>query len=164
MRPSKDYYVYIMASKRNGTLYVGVTNDLIRRVYEHKHDLIDGFTKRYGVHMLVYFEECPDVVSTIEREKHLKSWHRQWKIRLIQETNPEWKDLYGEILEAPDESGRSLETFSYRCVCESATAPAWRLLTGVVSSIHHQTKGGSVSLPGTVLKMSFPRPALRDLR
>ena len=93
----KSYYVYILASKRNGTLYIGVTNDLVRRVYEHKHDLIDGFTKRYGVHMLVHFEECGDVAATIQREKQLKSWHRKWKIRLIEETNPEWKDLYGEL-------------------------------------------------------------------
>ena len=94
----KNYYVYILASKRNGTLYIGVTNDLIRRVYEHKHDLIDGFTKRYGVHMLVHFEECGDVGVTIQREKQLKYWHREWKIRLIEETNPEWRDLYEEIL------------------------------------------------------------------
>lgn len=94
----KSYYVYMLASKRNGTLYIGVTSDLARRVYEHKNDLIEGFTKRYGVHMLVHFEEGNDVVSAIEREKQLKSWHRQWKIKLIEKTNPEWKDLYEDIL------------------------------------------------------------------
>ncbi|MDO8634805.1 MAG: GIY-YIG nuclease family protein [Dehalococcoidia bacterium] len=95
----RNYYVYILANKRNGTLYIGVTNDLIRRVYEHKHDVTDGFTKRYGVHMLVHFEEGEDVVSVIEREKQLKSWHRQWKIRLIEEDNPEWRDLYEDFFE-----------------------------------------------------------------
>ncbi len=86
-----------MASRRNGTLYIGVTNDLVRRVFEHKHDLIEGFTKRYCVHMLVYYEQCESIESVIQREKQLKSWHRKWKIRLIEEVNPEWKDLYEEI-------------------------------------------------------------------
>ena len=81
-------YTYPDESGRNETLYIGVTDDLIRRVYEHKHDLIDGFTKRYGVHILVHFEEGEDVASAIQREKQLKSWHREWKIRLIEETNP----------------------------------------------------------------------------
>jgi len=94
----KIYYVYILASKRNGTLYTGVTNDLLRRVYEHKNDLVEGFIKRYGVHMLVYYEHCDSAESAIQREKRLKSWHRKWKIRLIEETNPEWKDLYEEII------------------------------------------------------------------
>jgi len=94
----KTYFVYILASRRNGTLYVGVTNDLARRVYEHKNDFIKGFTERYGVHTLVHYEQCEDVESAILREKQLKSWHRKWKIRLIEETNPEWKDLYDEIL------------------------------------------------------------------
>ncbi|MBI4289704.1 MAG: GIY-YIG nuclease family protein [Chloroflexi bacterium] len=93
-----DYYVYMLASKRNGTLYIGVTNDLVRRVSEHKQDLNEGFTKKYGVHLLVHFEECNDVATAIEREKQLKSWHRAWKIRLIEETNPQWRDLYEEIL------------------------------------------------------------------
>ena len=92
------YYVYIMASKRNGTLYIGVTNNLMRRAYEHKNSLIKGFTKKYKVHRLVYYEQTEDVRSAIEREKRLKSWNRQWKLRLIEKVNPEWKDLYDEII------------------------------------------------------------------
>ena len=91
------YYVYILASKRNGTLYIGVTNDLIRRIYEHKNYLIEGFTKKYKVHKLVYYEQYNNAEAAIQREKRLKFWHRKWKIRLIEETNPEWKDLYEEI-------------------------------------------------------------------
>ena len=94
----RDYYVYILASKRNGTLYIGITNDLVRRVYEHKHDLINGFTQKYSVHMLVYFKQYKNVESAIRREKQLKFWHRKWKLRLIEETNPEWQDLYTDIL------------------------------------------------------------------
>ena len=94
----KHYYVYILTSKRNGTLYIGVTNDLVRRVYEHKHDLVKGFTKRYGVHMLVYYEKTESAEAAIQREKRLKFWKRKWKIRLIEEKNPEWNDLYDEIL------------------------------------------------------------------
>ncbi len=94
----KFYYVYIMASKRNGTLYIGVTNDLMRRVYEHKHNLLEGFTKKYHIHMLVYYESTVDIRSAIEREKQLKWWHRAWKIELIESVNPEWKDLYNEWL------------------------------------------------------------------
>jgi len=88
------YYVYIMASKKNGTLYIGVTNDLIKRVYAHKNDLVEGFTKKYGVHQLVYYEQTEDVKSAIQREKQLKKWNRSWKIELIEKMNPEWKDLY----------------------------------------------------------------------
>jgi len=94
----KSYHVYIMASKRNGTLYIGVTNNLLRRVYEHKHDLIDGFTKKYKVHVLVYFEETPDASSAIQREKRLKKWNRKWKINLIKQSNKEWKDLYYDLI------------------------------------------------------------------
>jgi len=94
----KTYYVYILASKRNGTLYIGVTNDLIRRVYEHKSNLVEGFTRKYSVHRLVWFDQCDDVTVAIQREKQMKAWKRDWKIRLIEETNPEWKDLYDEIL------------------------------------------------------------------
>src|ERR1035437_4460783 len=87
------YYVYILASKRNGTLYIGITNDLQRRMYEHKAGLLEGFTKRYEVYMLVHFEETTDIQAAIQREKQLKKWNRVWKIRLIEETNPGWKDL-----------------------------------------------------------------------
>jgi putative endonuclease len=90
--------VYIMASRRNGTLYIGVTNDLVRRVLEHRGNLHQGFTSKYGVHVLVHYEQCELVDSAIQREKQLKAWHRAWKIRLIEETNPEWKDLFEEIV------------------------------------------------------------------
>ena len=95
----KSYYVYMLASKRNGTLYIGVTNDLVRRVYEHKEGLVEGFTKKYKVDRLVYFEETNDVESAITREKRLKKWNRQWKIELIEKENPEWKDLYEGMIE-----------------------------------------------------------------
>jgi putative endonuclease len=90
--------VYILASERNGTLYVGVTSDLVKRVWEHKQDIVAGFTKRHGVHMLVYYELHDDMESAIAREKALKKWNRRWKLRLIEEMNPEWKDLYESIL------------------------------------------------------------------
>ena len=93
----KIYYVYILASKRNGTLYIGVTNDLVRRVYEHKNNLVDGFSKEYGVHRLVYYEQYGDVEFAIQREKYLKQWNRKWKLELIEKKNPEWKDLYDEV-------------------------------------------------------------------
>ena len=92
------YYVYILASKRNGTLYIGVTSDLVKRVYEHKQGFVGGFTKKYNVHQLVYLEETGDVNSAIRREKQLKKWKRQWKIELIEKSNPEWRDLYYEII------------------------------------------------------------------
>jgi putative endonuclease len=90
----REYYVYIMASKRYGTLYVGVTNNLDARIHQHKHDLIEGFTQRYGVHRLVWFEIYGDIREAIAREKQVKGWNRAWKIRLIEKQNPEWKDLY----------------------------------------------------------------------
>ena len=94
----KSYFVYILASERNGTLYVGITDDLPRRIYEHKEGLVEGFTKKYGVKDLVYFEQTSDPLSAITREKQIKKWNRAWKIRLIQKNNPEWKDLYDEII------------------------------------------------------------------
>ena len=94
----KSYYVYILANKRNGTLYIGVTNGLIRRVYEHKTGLIDGFTKKYNVHQLVYYERFDDVKSAIKHEKRLKKWNRKWKLELIEKDNPEWKDLYEDLI------------------------------------------------------------------
>jgi putative endonuclease len=94
----KDYYVYILASKRNGTLYIGVTNDLVRRVYEHRQELVPGFTKTYHIHMLVYYEQGGEIDSVIKREKQLKSWNRKWKLALIEKENPEWKDLWYEII------------------------------------------------------------------
>lgn len=94
-----DYYIYIMASKKNGTLYIGITNNLIRRVYEHRSNLIGGYTQKYSVHDLVYFEHTNDVVAAIQREKQLKKWNRKWKIELIEGENPDWRDLYYEITE-----------------------------------------------------------------
>lgn len=93
----KQYYVYILASKRNGTLYIGVTNNLILRVKEHKEGLVEGFTKKYLIHLLVYFEMYKDVRDAIVREKRLKKWKRKWKIRLIEGMNPKWADLFPEI-------------------------------------------------------------------
>ena len=95
----KPYYVYILASKKNGTLYLGVTNDIKRRVYEHKNNLVDGFTKKYSVHCLVYFEVCEDVRVAIQREKNIKKWRRRWKIELIEKNNPDWRDLYFEVID-----------------------------------------------------------------
>ena len=89
----KDYYVYILASKRNGTLYIGVTNDIQRRVSEHKSGAIEGFTKKYGIHLLVHLEWFSDIRDAILREKQLKKWNRQWKLELIEKENPEWIDL-----------------------------------------------------------------------
>ncbi len=94
----KTYFVYIMASKKNGTLYIGMTSNLIRRVYEHKNDMHDGFTKKYGVHMLVYYEHTTDVNGAIAREKLMKKWKRQWKINLIEKENFDWDDLYEGLL------------------------------------------------------------------
>ena len=91
------YYVYILASMKNGTLYIGVTNNLIKRVYEHKNDLVEGFTKKYQVHNLVYYEIFDSVYEAISREKQMKKWKRQWKINLIEKINPLWQDLYSEL-------------------------------------------------------------------
>ena len=93
----KQYYVYILTNKSNKVLYIGVTNDLEHRMYEHKNKIIDGFTKKYNLTKLVYYEATTDVRSAIEREKQLKNWHREWKLNLVKEFNPEWKDL-GEML------------------------------------------------------------------
>jgi len=90
----KSFCVYIMASKKNGTLYIGVTSDLVKRIYEHKLDLIDGFTKKYAVHLLVYYETIESAEIAISREKQLKAWKRDWKIQLIEKENPKWEDLY----------------------------------------------------------------------
>ena len=93
----RDYYVYIMASKRNGTLYVGVTSNLERRVYEHKEGMVDGFSNKYGVDKLVHYERFGRVEDAIAREKCIKRWKRVWKLRLIEEANPEWNDLGADI-------------------------------------------------------------------
>jgi putative endonuclease len=99
----KQFYVYILASKRNGTLYIGVTSNLIQRVWHHKHKLVEGFTKKYGVDKLVYYEVHSNAHSAITREKQMKKWRRAWKLQLIEETNPDWRDLYDNI--AGDDPG-----------------------------------------------------------
>ena len=91
------FYVYILASKRNGTLYIGVTRDLVKRVHEHKSGSIDGFTKQYHVDKLVYYEDTPFFQAAVNREKQLKKWNRKWKIELIEKSNPGLTDLYYEI-------------------------------------------------------------------
>ena len=93
-----QYYVYILASERNGTLYIGVTSDLVKRVYEHKNNLVEGFTQKYKVHNLVYYETTDDINSAITREKQLKKWKRTWKMELIEKNNPGWRDLYFELI------------------------------------------------------------------
>ena len=93
-RKMGQYFVYILTSKRNGTLYIGVTNDLLKRIYEHKSDLIEGFTKKYDVHNLVYYEIYRDIRDAITREKRIKKWKRKWKMELIEKFNPTWEDLY----------------------------------------------------------------------
>ena len=94
MRPA----VYILASQRNGTLYIGVTSNLVQRIWQHKNDRIKGFTEKYGVHGLVYFELLDDMLSAITREKQLKKWNRAWKLALIEKQNPTWQDLWPTIL------------------------------------------------------------------
>ena len=94
---ARSYYVYILASRIGGTLYVGITNDLIRRVFEHKSKSTPGFTERYDVAKLVYFEQFDDPENAIKRERRIKKWNRAWKIRLIEEFNPNWEDLYADI-------------------------------------------------------------------
>lgn len=91
------YYVYILASERNGTFYVGVTSNLQKRIWEHKNDVVEGFTKKYGLHDLVYFETCETAESAIHREKRLKKYTRDAKIKLIEKDNPDWNDLYAQI-------------------------------------------------------------------
>src|SRR5262249_48388607 len=95
--PMMPYSVYLLASRRHGTLYLGVTNDLVRRVHEHKTKVVPGFTAKYGVDRLVWFEVYDDPTAAITREKALKKWRRDWKIRLIEEQNPEWRDLFPAI-------------------------------------------------------------------
>jgi putative endonuclease len=93
----KQPAVYILASERNGTLYIGVTSDLVKRVWGHKNNLVEGFTKRYSVHHLVWYELHESINSSIEREKKMKEWKRAWKIKLIEKNNPNWNDLYDSI-------------------------------------------------------------------
>ena len=95
---NKQPAVYNLASKRHGTLYIGVTSDLVKRVWEHNNNVVEGFTKRYGVHQIVWYELHENMESAIEREKQLKEWKRRWKLELIENTNPNWSDLYPNII------------------------------------------------------------------
>ncbi len=94
----KDYYVYILASHKNGTLYTGMTSDLVQRIWQHKSGTTPSFTSKYKVNQLVYFEQHGDVMEAIKREKNIQAWKRLWKLKLIEENNPDWKDLYQEII------------------------------------------------------------------
>jgi putative endonuclease len=94
---SKTYYVYLLASQRNGTLYIGVTNDLVRRAWEHREGMVPGFTKKYGVKLLVYYEVFDDIAAAIHRETRLKKYKREWKLNLIEQRNPDWRDLSGQL-------------------------------------------------------------------
>lgn len=94
----KQPVVYILASQRNGTLYVGATSDVVQRVWQHKNDLTGGFSQAYSVHMLVYFEQHADMLAAITREKQIKKWRRAWKVALIEQTNPGWRDLWADVL------------------------------------------------------------------
>ena len=98
MGTMKQFYVYVLSNKRNGTLYTGVTSDLLKRVYEHKNDLVDGFTKKYGIHNLVWYEKHESAESAITREKQIKKWNRSWKLNLIDSFNPLWTDLFEELM------------------------------------------------------------------
>jgi putative endonuclease len=93
----KSSYVYILASGLNGTLYIGVTSDLIKRIWQHREGLVDGFSKRYGIKNLVWYEVHADITEAIRREKQIKKWDRAWKVELIQTSNPDWRDLYADI-------------------------------------------------------------------
>ncbi len=95
---SKQPCVYILASKRNGTLYIGVTSNLIQRIYQHKHNLVEGFTKKYAVKLLVYYQLHDTMETAITKEKQLKKWNRIWKLELIEKENPTWKDLYEDLV------------------------------------------------------------------
>ena len=95
---SRQPAVYMLANKKNGTLYIGVTSNLVKRVWEHRNNFVEGFTKRYGAHNLVWYELHESMESAIQREKRLKDWKREWKLHLIERTNPDWKDLYRAII------------------------------------------------------------------
>jgi putative endonuclease len=92
-----QYFVYMLASKRNGTLYIGVTNNLLKRVHQHKNDVTEGFTRKYNVHSLVYYEVFNRIQDAITREKQMKKWKRQWKMELIEKSNPNWEDLFESL-------------------------------------------------------------------
>lgn len=103
-RIMKFSWVYILASKRNGTLYTGVTSDLVARIWQHKEDVLPGFSRKYGCKTLVWFETHDDIEAAIRKEKQIKRWHRAWKLRLIEEANPDWRDLWDGLIAGPGKS------------------------------------------------------------
>jgi putative endonuclease len=113
MKQEKSFFVYILASKPWGTLYIGVTSDLYARIYQHKHGLFEGFTKKYGVKTLVYFEELADPLTAIHREKRMKKWPRVWKVNLIRTNNPDWNDLAADWY-PPDMTKADIEAWLAR--------------------------------------------------
>src|SRR5688572_23697333 len=124
--------VYILASKRNGTLYIGVTSDLQKRTWEHKSNVIEGFTKKYGVHQLVYYELYGDMLSAITREKQMKKWNRAWKLEVIEKQNPDWKDLWDDIIEKEGKPGfpkftNEVQHFLYKVLQWDDTMDNFRL-------------------------------------
>ncbi|MEJ2697444.1 MAG: GIY-YIG nuclease family protein [Candidatus Sulfobium sp.] len=94
----ENFYVYIMASQKRGTLYIGITSNLTKRVYEHRNGIVEGFSKRYAIHRLVYYEVARDAETALSRERQMKKWNRTWKLRLIEAQNPEWRDLYDDLI------------------------------------------------------------------
>lgn len=111
----KQPAVYILASRRNGTLYTGVTSDLVKRIWEHRNNLVEGFTKRYGVHHLVYFELHEEMYQAIQREKQIKKWNRAWKIELIEKKNPQWRDLWPSLIGSQELDSRLRGNDSVGC-------------------------------------------------
>ena len=104
---SKTYYVYILTNKRNGTLYIGVTNNLERRIYEHKNHLVKGFTEKYNIQILVFYEQFEDIQYALQRKKQLKKWNRKWKIELIEKVNPYWNDITNNWIPNPSKGGQA---------------------------------------------------------
>jgi putative endonuclease len=115
----KTYYVYLLASRRNGTLYCGVTNDLLRRVWEHRNDLVPGFTSKHQVHMLVWYETHNDINEAILRETRIKDWRRDWKLKLIEAANPQWNDLYESLMPHPLPGEPTFEELKAQALRES---------------------------------------------
>ena len=137
-----QYFVYILTNKSNKVLYIGVTNDLERRIYEHKNKMVDGFSKRYNLTKLVYFEETSDVKSAIEREKQLKNWHREWKKNLINRFNPDWKDLSRENGDAEPSSARQISTKTRQDVILNPVLMKIRIVSGSPKKGHWEDKEG----------------------
>lgn len=161
----KNFCVYILASDRNGTLYIGVTSNLVKRVWEHKSDAVEGFTKKYRVHDLVWFEQHQNAESAISREKQIKQWQRQWKLELIEKENAEWRDLYEQICGTePRHSGES----------RNPVHPAWEKCEGLDTGFrrHDEIHGSAMNIPetktllitlqGGVLHVTFNRPEARN--